>query len=186
THWSAADTASLAAGKAATLFAHEGGIQVFAGNGPVSLQAHTDALEILADQQVSVTSVNDSIEIKARHKIVVQAGQSCVTLEDGNITFACPGTFSVKGAAHAFPGGASVSPDLIALPDTKYKLFDEAFVVKDPNGIPMSDISYRIKSSAGDHLSTTDSSGMSERVATESSENVEFAMEWFKVVPNKS
>ncbi|RAM65866.1 type VI secretion system Vgr family protein [Herbaspirillum rubrisubalbicans] len=186
THWSAADTASLAAGKAATLFAHEGGIQVFAGNGPVSLQAHTDALEILADQQVSVTSVNDSIEIKARHKIVVQAGQSCVTLEDGNITFACPGTFSVKGTAHAFPGGASVSPDLIALPDTKYKLFDEAFVVKDPNGIPMSDISYRIKSSAGDHLSTTDSSGMSERVATESSENVEFAMEWFKVVPNKS
>ncbi|WP_288408727.1 DUF2345 domain-containing protein, partial [uncultured Herbaspirillum sp.] len=118
THWSAADTASLAAGKAATLFAHEGGIQVFAGNGPVSLQAHTDALEILADQQVSVTSVNDSIEIKARHKIVVQAGQSCVTLEDGNITFACPGTFSVKGAAHAFPGGASAAASLPPLPNS--------------------------------------------------------------------
>ncbi|MFY0104386.1 DUF2345 domain-containing protein, partial [Acinetobacter baumannii] len=53
THWTAADTASLAAGKAATLFAHDGGIQAFAGNGPVSLQAHTDALEILADKDVS-------------------------------------------------------------------------------------------------------------------------------------
>ena len=107
THWTAADTASLAAGKAATLFAHDGGIQAFAGNGPVSLQAHTDALEILADKDVSVISVNEGIEIKARQKIVLQAGQASVTLEGGNITFACPGTFSVKGATHAFPGGAS-------------------------------------------------------------------------------
>nr|WP_034330812.1 type VI secretion system Vgr family protein [Herbaspirillum sp. B39] len=186
THWTAADTASLAAGKAATLFAHDGGIQAFAGNGPVSLQAHTDALEILADKDVSVVSVNEGIEIKARQKIVLQAGQASVTLEGGNITFACPGTFSVKGGTHAFPGGASVSPDLMALPDTKYKLFDEAFVVKDPNGNPLSDVPYRIKSSAGDQLAATAKDGMSERVSTEASENVEFAMEWFKVVPAKS
>ncbi|WP_075256953.1 type VI secretion system Vgr family protein [Herbaspirillum camelliae] len=185
-HWSAADTASAAAGKAASFYSHDGGIQAFAANGPVSLQAHTDALEILADKDVTVTSVNDSIEIKARQKIVLQAGQASVTLEGGNITFACPGTFSVKGATHAFPGGASVSPDLMALPDTKYKLFDEAFVVKDPNGTPLSDIPYRIKSSAGDQLATTAKDGMSERVSTEASENVEFAMEWFKVVPAKS
>ncbi|MFX5476789.1 DUF2345 domain-containing protein, partial [Acinetobacter baumannii] len=82
--------------------------------------------EILADKDVSVISVNEGLEIKARQKIVLQAGQASVTLEGGHITFACPGTFSVKGATHAFPGGASVSPDLMALPDTKYKLFDEA------------------------------------------------------------
>ncbi|MCI1007397.1 type VI secretion system tip protein VgrG [Herbaspirillum sp. C7C8] len=116
THWTAADTASLAAGKAATLFAHDGGIQAFAGNGPVSLQAHTDALEILADKDVSVISVNEGIEIKARQKIVLQAGQASVTLEGGNITFACPGTFSVKGGAHAFPGGASAAASLSPLP----------------------------------------------------------------------
>ncbi|WP_338720378.1 DUF2345 domain-containing protein [Herbaspirillum sp. DW155] len=117
THWTAADTTSLAAGKAATLFAHEGGIQAYAGNGPVSLQAHTDALEILADKDVSVISVNEGIEIKARQKIVLQAGQASVTLEGGNITFACPGTFSVKGATHAFPGGASAAAMLPPLPD---------------------------------------------------------------------
>ena len=92
----------------------------------------------------------------------------------------------MKGATHAFPGGASVSPDLMALPDTKYKLFDEAFVVKDPNGTPLPDIPYRIKSSAGDQLAATAKDGMSERVGTEASEHVEFAMEWFKVVPAKS
>ncbi|NUU01344.1 type VI secretion system Vgr family protein [Herbaspirillum robiniae] len=186
THWSAGDTISAAAGKAASLYAHDGGIQAYAGNGPVSLQAHTDALEILADQDVIVKSVNDGIEIKASGKIVLQAGQSSVTLEGGNITFACPGTFSVKGATHAFSGGASASPDLLALPDTKYKLYDEAFVVKDPNGNPLSDIPYRIKSSAGDYLAATAKDGMSERVSTAASENVEFAMEWFKVVPAKT
>jgi type VI secretion system secreted protein VgrG len=73
----------------------------------VSLQAHTDQLEILADEAVTVISVNDSIEIKAKEKIVLQAGQSAVTLEGGDITFACPGKFSVKGGQHLFDGGAS-------------------------------------------------------------------------------
>ncbi|BEV15428.1 type VI secretion system tip protein VgrG [Herbaspirillum sp. DW155] len=118
THWTAADTTSLAAGKTATLFAHEGGIQAYAGNGPVSLQAHTDALEILADKDVSVISVNEGIEIKARQKIVLQAGQASVTLEGGNITFACPGTFSVKGGTHAFPGGASAAASQTPLPNS--------------------------------------------------------------------
>ncbi len=186
THWTASDTISAAAGKAASLFAHDGGIQAFAGNGPVSLQAHTDALEVLADKDVVVTSVNDSIEIKARNKIVLQAGQSSVTLEGGNITFACPGTFSVKGASHAFAGGAAASPDLPALPDTRYKLYDEAFVVRDPNGEPLPDVPYRIKSSAGEQIAATGADGMSQRLSTEASENVEFAMEWFKVIPAKN
>jgi type VI secretion system secreted protein VgrG len=76
-----------------------GGIQAIAGNGPVSLQAHTDQLEILADKAVTVISVNDSIEIKAKEKIVLQAGQAAVTLEGGDITFACPGKFSCEGWA---------------------------------------------------------------------------------------
>ena len=51
---------------------------------------------------ITVVSVNDGIEIKAKDKIVLQAGQSSVTLEGGDITFACPGTFSVKGGQHVF------------------------------------------------------------------------------------
>jgi type VI secretion system secreted protein VgrG len=72
------------------------------------------------------------------------------------------------------------------LPDTRYKLYDEAFVVRDPNGEPLPDVPYRIKSSAGDQIAATGSDGMSQRLSTEASENVEFAMEWFKVVPPKS
>jgi type VI secretion system secreted protein VgrG len=117
-HMTAAHTVSSVSAEATGLYAHEGGIQAFAGNGPVSLQAHTDQLEILADKEVTVISVNDSIEIKAREKIVLQAGQSSITLDGSNITFACPGNFTVKGGKHIFNSGTSNLPSLTGLPTT--------------------------------------------------------------------
>jgi type VI secretion system secreted protein VgrG len=115
-HITAAHTVSSVAGQATSFFTHAGGIQAIAAHGPVSLQAHTDQLEILADKEVVVMSVNDGIEIKASKKIVLQAGQSAVTLEGGDITFACPGTFSVKGGQHVFDGGASHTANIPNLP----------------------------------------------------------------------
>ena len=37
---------------------HSGGVKADAANGPVSLRAHTDALQIWADKEVTVISVN--------------------------------------------------------------------------------------------------------------------------------
>jgi len=149
-HVAAAHTVSSVAGGAATMFTHSGGIQAIAGNGPVSLQAHTDQLEILADKEITVISVNDCIEIKAKEKIVLQAGQSAVTLEGGDITFACPGKFTVKGGKHLFDGGGRTSAELVRLPDSRIKLFDEAFVIKDKlSGTLMSNVDYRIKHADG-------------------------------------
>ncbi|MEC5164227.1 uncharacterized protein (DUF2345 family) [Janthinobacterium sp. CG_S6] len=115
-HMAAAHTVASVAANAAGWFTHSGGIQAIAGNGPVSLQAHTDRLEILADKEITVISVNDVIEIKAKEKIVLQAGQSSVTLEGGDITFACPGSFTVKGGQHVFEGGANKAAVLPGLP----------------------------------------------------------------------
>ncbi|QGZ37657.1 type VI secretion system secreted protein VgrG [Pseudoduganella flava] len=115
-HVAAGATVSTVAANAASFFTHAGGIQAIAAQGPVSVQAHTDQLEILADKSVSVVSVSDSIEIKANQKIVLQAGQSSVTLEGGDITFACPGEFSVKGGQHVFDGAARKTANLRSLP----------------------------------------------------------------------
>ena len=115
-HLAAAHTVSSVAGNAFNFFTHSGGIQAIAGNGPVSLQAHTDQLEILADKEITVISVNDCIEIKAKQKIVLQAGQSAITLEGGDITFACPGKFTVKGGKHLFDGGGNKAANLLNLP----------------------------------------------------------------------
>ena len=144
-HWAAAHTVAAVSGNATTLFSNEGGIQLFAGNGPLSLQAHTDQLEILADKEITVISINEHIVINANKKITLMAGQSSVTLEDVNITFACPGKFVVQGGLHEFDKGAKGKAELGKLPDTRVKLFDEGFVVKDPDGRPVAGMPYRIK-----------------------------------------
>ncbi|RZA30504.1 MAG: type VI secretion system tip protein VgrG, partial [Lysobacteraceae bacterium] len=115
-HMTAGHTFSSVSGAATSLFTHSGGIQAIAANGPVSLQAHTDGLEILADKEITVISVNDCIEIMAKEKIVLQAGESSITLEGGDITFACPGTFSVKGGQHVFDKGGRQTANLQNLP----------------------------------------------------------------------
>jgi uncharacterized protein (DUF2345 family) len=121
-HWAAQHTVSVNSGDATTLFTHDGGMHIIAANAPVSLAAHTDAMEVFADQSINVTSTNNAILVEAQQKIVLQAGQSAIVLEGGNITFTCPGSFSVKGAAHQFSGGGSDSAMLPALPNAQLEL----------------------------------------------------------------
>ncbi|MFA5983581.1 MAG: type VI secretion system Vgr family protein [Methylococcaceae bacterium] len=104
-HWAAGHTFAAATGNASSLFSLQGGIKAIAANGPVSVQAHTGALEILADQAITITSVNNRIDLKANSQITLQAGQTTITLNGGNITFTCPGQFSAKGGQHPFSGG---------------------------------------------------------------------------------
>ena len=120
-HWAAAHTVAMVTGGASALMTNGGGIQAFAGNGPLSLQAHTDQLEILADKEITVMSVNGQIVMSANKKITLMAGQSSVTLDGANITFACPGKFTVKGAQHSFGKGANKKAELGKLPDSRVK-----------------------------------------------------------------
>ena len=190
-HMTAAHTVSAVAANAATFFTHAGGIQAIAANGPVSLQAHTDQLEILADKAITVISVNDSIEIKAKEKIVLQAGQSSITLDGGNITFACPGKFTVKGGQHLFDGGASATPALVGLPrgtiaivppgPTLLANYDEQIVYKDSHGDPIAEMPFHVMNKAEKTQKLVDKSpikGELERVTTPSAEPLEYALRY--------
>jgi type VI secretion system secreted protein VgrG len=111
---------------------------------------------------------------------VLQAGQSAVTLEGGDITFACPGKFSVKGGKHIFDQRANAAAALESLPmrlttviDGKTDLvqqtdsaeqthtahqtdaarrtqYDEQIVYKDTHGDAIADIPFRIANKADD------------------------------------
>ena len=111
-HQTAAHTMTQASGATTSLYAHQGGISVMAANGAVSLRAHTDALSILADQSITITSVNDEIRIGANQQIQLVAGQSSITLKGGDIDFTTPGAFTVHGATHAFEDAGSQAATL--------------------------------------------------------------------------
>lgn len=143
---------STAAGEGASWFSHSGGIKSIAQAGSQTIQANTDALEILADQSITVTSSNDEIHILAKEKIVLQAGQSSVSLEGQNITFACPGKFSVKGSGAAFLGPGKQPAELDILPSSLVEpgQHDQFFVLRNGNsGDPVKNRRFRIRRADG-------------------------------------
>jgi type VI secretion system secreted protein VgrG len=197
-HFAAAQTISLASLKASGLFAHSGGIQAFAGNGPLSLQAHSDQLEILADKAISIISAKDAIAINAKEKIVLQAGQSSITLEGGNITFACPGNFSVQSGKHLFDSGASKNADIAGLPRglattnssgaPQLSQFDEQIVFKDSHGEAIADMPFHVTNKAEATQKVTDKSpidGALDRLATPKAEPLEYALRYATFKFNK-
>jgi type VI secretion system secreted protein VgrG len=115
-HQAAAHTYAQVSGKGASLYTHAGGAKLIAANGPVSVRAHTDALQLWADQSITVVSVNDEIRIQAQSRIELVGGSSSLVLDGGDVTFTCPGKFEVKGSLHAFEGGGSQAASLPALP----------------------------------------------------------------------
>ncbi|BAL23584.1 type VI secretion system Vgr family protein [Azoarcus sp. KH32C] len=173
-HIAAAHTFAATIGEDASWFSHSGGIKTIAAAGSHSIQAHTDAMEILADQSVTVTSSNDEIRISAKDRIVLAAGQSSVMLEGSDITFACPGTFSVKGAGNAFVGPAASQLKLRPLPDTRTKIYTEQFKAVDSvTGHPIPELPYRIEFSDGTVArGMTDKMGLTQRVATADPQNL--------------
>lgn len=115
-HLAAAHTASLASGATTSLYTHAGGLQAIAAHGELSLRAHTDTLELLADQAVSVTSVNGQIRVQAASRIELVGGSSKLVLDGDSIEFVTPGSFKVQASNHAWQGPGGKPAELVALP----------------------------------------------------------------------
>ena len=164
----AGHTLSSVSGQTTSLYTHAGGIKAITANGPLSLRAHTDSQQIWADQGITVQSTTDEIRIQASESITLSAGQSAIVIKGGDITFTCPGNWTVKGATHDWGAGGSGSYGGLALPDSRVKLFDEAFVVRDKlTGEVLAHCPYRIKRADGTYeYGQTDEAGLTHVVMT--------------------
>ena len=112
----AAFTYSSVSGNTTSLYVHDGGIKMFAANGPVSIRAHTDTMQLLADQELTVTSVNEEILIEARDCVEIFDGESSLTIKGMDITYLLPGLYSAPQSTHEFMAAGSSEPVLPALP----------------------------------------------------------------------
>ena len=175
----AGHTLSSVSGQTTSLYTHAGGIKAITANGGLSLRAHTDAQQIWADQGITVQSTTDEIRIQASESITLSAGQSAIVIKGGDITFTCPGNWTVKGATHDWGSGGGGGASLMALPEellSEPKIFDEQFHLVDVHGDPMPNTPFRILGSNGQvWVGTTDSDGLTPRI--EAPEGVEFCLE---------
>ena len=117
-HVAAQQTYAAVSARSASVFAQQGPIRAISAQAPVSLHAHTDILEALAGQDITVTSSAEGIEILGNQRVTLQAAGGSVTLDGADIVFKGPGLFSVKGATHNFVGPGSDAANLPALPST--------------------------------------------------------------------
>ncbi|MDN7665637.1 type VI secretion system Vgr family protein [Burkholderia vietnamiensis] len=81
---------TAAAGERISLFAQKLGIKIFAGKGPVEVQAQSDAMSLTAAKDVTVSSVNGKVRISAKAELVLNCGGAFIQLKDGNITLGGP------------------------------------------------------------------------------------------------
>ncbi len=88
----------IGVGHGLSLFVRKLGIKLIANQGPVTVQAQNDKLELLARQGLSITSSEDEIQITAKKKIVLNGGGSYIRLDQHSIESGTTGDFLVKAA----------------------------------------------------------------------------------------
>ncbi len=81
------------------------GIKLYAGQGDIELQAQSDGMTLAAKELVRLISANSHVDFAAAKSITLcTEGGASLTIEGGNITFACPGTISIKATSKSFGG----------------------------------------------------------------------------------
>jgi type VI secretion system secreted protein VgrG len=99
----------MGVGQGFSLFVRKLGMKLIANQGPVSVQAQNDALELVARLGLDITSTEDEIRITAKKKINLNGGGSYLTLDASGIESGTAGDHKVKAAQFAFSGPASMT-----------------------------------------------------------------------------
>ena len=114
----------MAVGGMISLCAHKLGINLTAAKGKFTASALTDGMDLFAKQQVRMASESADVQVSAKSKIALNSGGASLEIEGGNMTFYCPGSFTIKAASFTFVGPDNVPTRLPSLPKSSLKISD--------------------------------------------------------------
>ncbi|WP_390346262.1 type VI secretion system Vgr family protein [Variovorax boronicumulans] len=93
------------------------GLSVIAGNDDLDFQAQHDELRVQAKDALKIASTDQTVEFAAKKKIRVATAQGAsITLQDGDITFECPGKITYHSVQRKLAGPVQKSYPLPAFP----------------------------------------------------------------------
>lgn len=173
---SAAQSVTVAASKTVSLFAQSAGIQLFAGQGKVDVQAQGDALNVQALKDVTITSNSGNVTVNASKELTLVCNGAYIKISGGNIELGCPGNILLKAANVQKMGAANLNLSHQELP----KGFKGGFAITNQEtGEVMPYTLYKVTTAEGDVYSgTTDKLGntMPIYTASPSSMKIEFPL----------
>ncbi|NIE63700.1 type VI secretion system Vgr family protein [Burkholderia sp. Ax-1719] len=162
--WSVLKRFTVAAGEKASLFARAG-LKVFAGKGPVDVQAQNGPMSLTADRDVSIASVNGKVHVAAAKEIILECGGAFIQIKDGNITLGAPFDLFFKVITIQKKGKESMRTPLPDLPGDKD--YSAQFTVRDTSGAILKNYPYRLEAENGSMwYGRTDENGLTERIWT--------------------
>ncbi|MFC0226972.1 type VI secretion system Vgr family protein [Serratia aquatilis] len=107
----------IGVGNTLSVFVRKLGMKLIANQGPVTVQAQNDVMELLARKAITITSTEDEIQITAKKKLTLNAGGSYITLDANKIESGTAGDYLVKSAHFAHTGAATQSVEAPTMPD---------------------------------------------------------------------
>ncbi|MBK0097108.1 type VI secretion system tip protein VgrG [Erwinia sp. S63] len=99
----------LAVGDTLSLFAHRLGIKMFAAKGKVEVQAQSDALDLLAQKQLTIASQDDKVVVTAKTELLLTCGCAFIRIKDGQIEMGAPSNVVMKTPTIQRQGAASLN-----------------------------------------------------------------------------
>lgn len=83
-------------------------LKLIAAQGKVQMQAQHGEMELTAEQDILITSLQKKVVIAAKEEILLTAGGGYIRLKGGNIDIHCPGIVSIKAEKHKLSGPDSM------------------------------------------------------------------------------
>jgi type VI secretion system secreted protein VgrG len=150
---------TVAAGEAISLYAQRLGMKIFAAKGKVEIQAQSDEMRLLADQNMTITSVNGRVTIEAKEELLLKCGGSYFRMSSTGIEDGTRGDRQFKSASFSRQGPSSLSESMNTW---KHAKFDEQFALKWPfDNTPVTNRAFSIVREDGSVIKgVTDSAGL--------------------------
>lgn len=143
-------TVAIAAGDVLSLFAHKLGIRLIAARGKVQIQAQSDAMDLVSQKNLQITSADGTATVNAANGVILQGGGSAYLKVHGDVV-------EVGGAGNLLIKMAKLkkdTPGSLSLPRPEFGQVDanndERFVLGDTmTGRPMRNQPYKIELADG-------------------------------------
>lgn len=100
---------TVAAGEYISMIAQKLGVKIFAAKGKVEIQAQSDEMRLLAEQNVTVTSANGRVVIEAKEELLLKCGGSYLRMSATGIEDGTRGERTIKSNGFGRQGPASMS-----------------------------------------------------------------------------
>ncbi|HHZ3838851.1 TPA: type VI secretion system Vgr family protein [Escherichia coli] len=161
---STGESFTVAATDTISLFARDAGMQLFAGDGKVDIQAQGDELNLSSLRDMTVSSTENSISINAAKELILNCNGAYIKLSGGNIELGCPGNILLKATNVDQTGPASLNTPPVSFPEG----YGETFITTSrQSGKIKPFTTYRITTSEGEvYEGISDSEGKTSSIFT--------------------